>query len=203
MSPLTDSRVAEPNAAVESRRMTEPSRCRVLLVEDNPIDAMRIRQLLARSRRVRFEVESTATLGVAQERVLSGEFNLVLLDLDLPDSLGLETFSAMATVAPQVPVVVLARPADEAQAAAAIPLGAQDVVLKTQLCTDGLVRTIRAALDRHRLVMSLRGQSLTDELTGLLNRRGFTTIAQGHLRLAGRTGQRKLAKPENLNSPSS
>jgi diguanylate cyclase (GGDEF)-like protein len=168
------------------------SRYRVLLVEDNPVDAMRIRQLLARARTATFEVESIATLGLAQERACAGGIDVVLLDLDLPDSLGLTTYASFACVAPHLPVVVLTRATDEALAFDAVQQGAQDLLFKTQLSAESLARAIRCAIERHRLVTSLRGLSLTDELTGLLNRRGFATIAQGHLRLASRTGHRFL-----------
>ncbi len=172
------------------KRAAPRVRYRILLVEDNPVDAMRIRQLLARSRTAAFEVESHPTLAVAQERAAAGGIDLILLDLDLPDSIGLDTYSVLAAAAPQIPIVILSRPADEELAIEAVQAGAQDMVLKPSLSAEGLARAIRCAIERHRVVASLRGLSLTDELTGLLNRRGFTTIAQGHLRLAGRTGNR-------------
>ncbi len=171
-------------------RDRERAKYRILLVEDNPVEAMRIRQLLARTRVIQFEVESVATLTVGQERAVSGEFDLILLDLDLPDSIGLDTYSALSCAVPALPIVTMIRAADEAVALEAVQLGAQDVVIKSHASAEGLARTIRCAIERHRVLSSLRGLSLTDELTGLLNRRGFTTIAQGHLRLASRTGQR-------------
>ncbi len=164
----------------------------VLLVEDNPIDAMRLRQLLARARSSHFAVESVASLHAAQDRLARRGIDLVLLDLNLPDSVGLETYSSLAHVAPALPIIVLTSAAEESIGFEAIQLGAQDLVLKSQASAEGLARLIRCAMERHQLVSSLRGLSLTDELTGLLNRRGFTTIAQGHLRLASRTGQRFL-----------
>ncbi len=164
----------------------------VLLVEDNPIDAMRMRQLLARARSSHFAVESVASLHAAEERLARRGVDLVLLDLNLPDSVGLDTYSSLAHLAPSLPVIVLTSPEDESVGFEAIQLGAQDLVMKSQASAEGLARLIRCAMERHQLVSSLRGLSLTDELTGLLNRRGFTTIAQGHLRLASRTGQRFL-----------
>ncbi len=164
----------------------------VMLVEDNPIDAMRMRQLLARARSSHFVVESVASLHAAQDRLARGGIDFVLLDLNLPDSVGLDTYSSLAQAAPSLPVIVLTGPDDESIGFKAIQLGAQDLVLKSQASAEGLARLIRCAMERHQLVSSLRGLSLTDELTGLLNRRGFTTIAQGHLRLASRTGQRFL-----------
>ena len=194
---LTTTKQAIPHPTLPSARPNivgpggrERPKCRVLLVEDNPVEAMRIRQLLARTHSTQFEVESVATLAVGQERAISGEFDLILLDLDLPDSTGLDTYSAFSCAVPALPVVTMIRAADEAVGLEAVQLGAQDVVIKSHASAEGLARMIRCAIERHRVLSSLRGLSLTDELTGLLNRRGFTTIAQGHLRLASRTGQR-------------
>lgn len=170
---------------------TVPS-VRLLLVEDNPVDAMRLRQLLARARSASFEVESVGTLDQACRRLAADPPDLVLLDLDLPDSIGAETHGAVSCAAPAVPVVVLCRGGDESLGIAAVGHGAQDYIMKQSVSAEGLARVVRCAIERHRVVASLRGMSLTDELTGLLNRRGFSTIAQGHLRLAGRTGQRFL-----------
>lgn len=180
------------------RRWTSPAtvrsspRVRVLLVEDNPVDAMRIRQLLARAKTADFAIDSVGCFLAAVERLSAGTVDLVLLDLDLPDSLGLATFTALTAAAPAVPVVVLCRPTDEVLGVEAVRLGAQDFVFKNSVSAEGLARVARCAIERHRVVASLRGLSLTDELTGLFNRRGFTTLAQGHLRLAGRTGQQFL-----------
>jgi diguanylate cyclase (GGDEF)-like protein len=162
------------------------------LVEDNPIDAMRIRQLLARAKSVVFEVDSVANLDHATRRLSRQTPDLILLDLDLPDSVGPDTYATMACAAPTAPIVVLCRGTDEGLGIASVAQGAQDYVMKQSVSAEGLARSIRCAVERQRVVAALRGLTLTDELTGLLNRRGFTTLAQGHLRLAGRTGQRFL-----------
>lgn len=194
MSPMLTATppLLRPRREADTPRPVPGATHRVLLVEDNPVDAMRIRQLLARSSAARFDVESVATLAEAQHRAATGEPDVILLDLDLPDSLGLASFTALSTSNPEIPIVVLCRGADEALGFEAVRQGAQDLALKAASSADGLARTIRCALERHRLLASLRGMSLTDDLTGLLNRRGFTTITQGHLRLASRTGQRFL-----------
>ncbi len=153
---------------------------------------MRIRQLLARSKAADFTIDSVASFRMAAERLSVGGVDMVLLDLDLPDSLGSATYSALAAVAPAVPVVALVRSTDEALGVEVVRMGAQDFVFKNSVSAEGLARVVRCAIERHRLIASLRGLSLTDELTGLFNRRGFTTLAQGHLRLAGRTGQQFL-----------
>jgi diguanylate cyclase (GGDEF)-like protein len=150
---------------------------------------MRVRQLLARTKGTTFAIDSVATLYAGVERLAAVPFDLILLDLDLPDSLGLDTLTSLAAASPSTPIVVLCRPTDEALGLESVQAGAQDYVLKQSVSAEGLARVVRCAVERHRVVNSLRGLSLTDELTGLFNRRGFTTLAQGHLRLAGRTGQ--------------
>jgi len=165
-------------------------RIRLLLVEDNPVDAMRLRQLLARARSAQFEVDSVSSLDQACRRIAANPPEVILLDLDLPDSIGTETHASIACAAPSIPVIALCRGGDESTGIAAVGQGAQDFLMKQSVSAEGLARAIRCAIERHRVVASLRGLSLTDELTGLLNRRGFTTLVQGHLRLAGRTGHR-------------
>ncbi|MFN0181373.1 MAG: diguanylate cyclase [Gemmatimonadales bacterium] len=181
---------------VLDRRASKPARSvprlRILLVEDNPIDAMRIRQLLARAKSVAFEVDSVANLDHATRHLGRQTPDLILLDLDLPDSVGADTHATMACAAPTIPIIVLCRGADEGLGIASVAQGAQDYVMKHSVSAEGLARSIRCAVERQRVVAALRGLTLTDELTGLLNRRGFTTLAHGHLRLAGRTGQRFL-----------
>lgn len=173
----------------EASAVRSAPRLRLLLVEDNPIDAMRVRQLLSRTKGATFSIDSVASLQAGIERLVTVAFDLVLLDLDLPDSLGLDTVTSLAAASPATPIVVLCRPTDEAVGLEAVQAGAQDYVLKQSVSAEGLARVVRCAVERHRVVNSLRGLSLTDELTGLFNRRGFATLAQGHLRLAGRTGQ--------------
>lgn len=162
---------------------------RILLIEHNPVDAMRLRQLLARARHGCFAVESVANLSAGLERLAAGPVDLVLLDQDLPDSLGGDSLAALLASAPSVPVVVLCRPNEDATGMRSVQAGAQDYAFKHSVSAEGLARLIRCSVERHRVVTSLRGLTLTDELTGLLNRRGFATLAQGHLRLASRTGQ--------------
>lgn len=171
---------------------TATVKLRVLHVEDNPIDAMRARQMLSRARSIKAEVETVPSLSVALERLGQIGFDVVLLDLNLPDSEGLETFSSLSCASPATPVVVLTSAAEEALGMAAVQLGAQDFLLKSHLGPESVARSLRCAVERHRLVRSLRGLSLTDDLTGLLNRRGFTTLAIGHLRLGSRTGSKFL-----------
>lgn len=163
---------------------------RVLLVEDDPADARVFRRYLEGSRRHRFALEHADGIEAALGWLRSQEFALVLLDLGLPDSSGLRTFCRAHQEAPDVPIIVLTGNDDEDLALRAVREGAQDYLVKPELSGPLLVRAIRYALERHAMQRSLLSLSLTDELTGLYNRRGFFTLAEPQLKLARRAGRR-------------
>ena len=112
--------------------------------------------------------------------------DLVLLDLNLPDSPGLGTFERLHQHAPLVPIIILTGIQDEALAASTIQQGAQDYLVKGQVECNALVRSVSNAIERARLQAELRNLSLRDELTGLHNRRGFRALVEQELRHSSR-----------------
>jgi len=138
--------------------MSQVERCpiAVMLVEDSPDDAGLVRMLLERSRAEEFHLVHHARLGPAIEQLGSGGIDLVLLDFALPDSFGLETFRRVHAAAPSVPVIVLTSLDDDEIAATAVREGAQDYLVKRELASSLLVRSIRYALERHRAEEALR-----------------------------------------------
>ena len=98
---------------------------RLLLVEDESHDAAFIQRMLAEWPSARFEVEHCTRLAEALERLTETTFDVVLLDLSLPDSQGLPTFEAVQQHAPGMPIVVLSGFDDEDVALDAVKLGAQ------------------------------------------------------------------------------
>src|SRR5690348_1396490 len=98
----------------------------VLLVEDNRGDARFIREMLSEARATHFEVACADRLGAGLKLLAGGRFDVVLLDLSLPDSHGLDTFRELRAAAPTVPVVVLTGLDDETVALQAVQEGAQD-----------------------------------------------------------------------------
>ena len=80
---------------------------KILLVEDNPGDALLVRVLLEEAGTDRFDVKDVGRLGEAIERLAEEDFSVVLLDLSLPDSQGLDTVEQVRTAAPRAPIVVL------------------------------------------------------------------------------------------------
>jgi len=135
---------------------------RVLLIEDNPGDARLIREFIAESGGRGFEVEWAGRLGAGLERLNTGGIAVVLLDLSLPDSHGIETFLSLHTRFPTVPVVVLSGLADETIAVQAVHEGAQDYLVKGEGDGRLLVRALRYAVERSRIAGELARYS--DEL---------------------------------------
>ncbi|MEY2408817.1 MAG: phosphoserine phosphatase RsbU/P [Verrucomicrobiota bacterium] len=120
----------------------------VLLVEDNPGDARLIREFIRETGSRNFQVECIGRLAGAVARLSEGGIQLVLLDLSLPDSRGLETFQSIHAAAPHVPVIVLTGLNDESLALQAVHEGAQDYLMKGQGDGPLLVRAMRYALER-------------------------------------------------------
>jgi CheY-like chemotaxis protein len=129
---------------------------RLLVVEDNPADADFIHELLPQGRPLNFQIESVPRLSKALTRLERKDIDLVLLDLGLPDSQGLQTFHTLRKAAPDIPVIVLTGNNDQELAVAAVRDGAQDYLVKGRIDGDLLVRAARYALERERLIAELR-----------------------------------------------
>ncbi len=129
---------------------------RLLLIEDNPGDVLLIRECLRDARKGPLLVEDADCLAHGLETLARGATDLVLLDLSLPDSRGLETLAAVRASAPAVPIVVLTGWNDEEIAVRAVREGAQDYLVKGQFDGELLVRAIRYAIERMRAEQSLR-----------------------------------------------
>ncbi|MGH9314122.1 MAG: diguanylate cyclase [Vicinamibacterales bacterium] len=164
----------------------------ILLVEDDAAYLRLAELVLADAARVAeadYRVVTARRLSAGLARLNQGGVDLVLLDLSLPDSQGIATVHAVRAEAPDVPIVVVTSTADERLAAQSLQSGAQDYLIKDEIDARMLARSIRYAMDRHQLQRELVNLSLTDELTGLHNRRGFFTLAERQLKLSRRRGQ--------------
>ncbi len=129
---------------------------KILLVEDNPADADLLAELLEVSVGVQWELVSVEFLHEAIAQLCKQPFDVVLLDLSLPDSRGLETLTRLREVAPDTAMVVMTGLDDEAIALESVRLGAQDYIVKGQITTQLLVRTIRYAIERSQTFQMLR-----------------------------------------------
>ncbi len=122
----------------------------VLLVEDNPADARLVRESLNDVGGGEIVLHHVATLAAAVAYIQKEQVDLLLLDLTLPDSFGLDSVSHMLECAPSLPIVVLSGMADEEMASQAIHLGAQDYLIKGGVDGYRLTRVIRYALERKK-----------------------------------------------------
>ena len=154
-------------------------------------DVRLLRETLVEEGEAPYEFRLAANFVEAQQCLLTGTFDLMLCDLTLPGLAGLATFRRLHEFMPDVPIIVLSALRDEALAVQAVQEGAQDYLVKG-VDLRLLPRAMRYAVERHRLQQSLRNLSLTDELTGLYNRRGFFTLAERQLKFAARAEQGML-----------
>lgn len=133
--------------------MIEPS-TDVLLVEDNPGDADLVRLRLVEGQ-AQANVSCVARLADGLAQLSEKRPSVVLLDLNLPDSQGAETFRKVLEKSPDVPVVILSGQNDEALAIKALHQGVQDYIVKKDITSGGLARAMRYAMERQALLRSL------------------------------------------------
>jgi PAS domain S-box-containing protein len=148
----------------------------ILLVEDNPADVRLIRRMLINAKGFSYSLEHAERLAACLEHLAVEKPDILLLDLMLPDSQGLDTFIKVHTQAPQMPIIVLSNLDDTDLAAQAVRKGAQDYLVKGQVDDNLLARSIRYAIERARteVVRTQAEETLrrrTRELE-LLNRAG-------------------------------
>ncbi|WP_414548026.1 response regulator [Anabaena sp. CCY 0017] len=129
---------------------------KVLLIEDNPGDVFLLQELLQEVTTVEVELQPAEQLFEALECIARDSFDVILLDLSLPDSQGLDTFIRTAHHAKATPIIVLTGLDDETLALRAMQSGAQDYLVKGQVTGDLLVRSMRYAIERQRSENALR-----------------------------------------------
>ena len=125
-------------------------RISVLLIEDNPIHARLIQNLLEESTTSVFDLIPVDRLSTGIERLDSGNIDVVLLDLVLPDSQEMDTLEQVRAAAPEIPIVILTSLDDVTLAAKAVEEGAQDFLIKTETNSRSLTRSIHYAIERTR-----------------------------------------------------
>ena len=129
---------------------------KVLLVEDNPGDARLIQEMLSEAGSGVFAIELVSKLSQGLVCLARGDIDLVLLDLGLPDSQGLDTFSQAYAQSPEVPFVLLTGLEDETLALTTVGQGAQDYLVKGATDTATLLRAIRYATERKKVQEALK-----------------------------------------------
>lgn len=142
------------NSATD-KRLNQPV-VNVLLVEDNLAEARLLQEVLKGTLRSRFNLAHVKRLQAAIAQLQTHSFDVVLLDLTLPDSQGLASLDALIHSAPSLPIVVLTNTNDDELAVEAVRHGAQDYLVKRQMNQEILVRSLRYAIERKQAAEALR-----------------------------------------------
>ena len=132
------------------------SKIRLLLVEGNPGDVRLIMEILKENKKVEFTITNSARLDKSLKLLDEKQFEMILLDLELPDSQGLETFKKVRSHVPGLPIVILSGLKDENLALQAIKEGAQDYLTKSDINSNNLVRIVQYAIERKQAKEDLK-----------------------------------------------
>lgn len=151
----------------------------VLLIEDIPGDAKLIQFRLSETDR-KYNIQTIDRLELACDLLKKSRFDVILLDLGLPDSQGLDTFNKLYEHEKNIPIIILSGINDEKRSMQSVSLGAQDYLAKSFADTQLLIRTINHAIERHKLLCKLK--KAEDEQTRLTIRHQFMAKATHELR---------------------
>ncbi len=130
----------------------------ILVIEDDSGDARLIKEMLSDVRGRNINLQMADRLSKSAEHLSEGNFDIILLDLSLPDSRGLETFVAVYDRAQTVPIIILSGQDDETVAIKAVQAGAQDYLVKGQVDGVLLVRSINYAIERKKMEDKLKNK---------------------------------------------
>lgn len=145
----------------------------LLLIEDNPGDLLLTKRMLEKAEHAKLHVDHADSLSTGIKRAIEGSLDVILSDLNLPDSPWVETFFRLKLQVPEIPIVVLSGFADEEMSHKAIRAGAQDYLIKGQI--DGIIleRSLLYAIERKMTEDTINKLACHDALTGLPSRTLF------------------------------
>jgi PAS domain S-box-containing protein len=129
---------------------------KVLLIEDNKGDALLIRKMLKEVTNTKFKVNHATRLSDGLEYLSNESYDVILLDLALPDSQGIETFNKTNITTPELPIIILTGLSDEEFAINAVGEGAQDYLVKAEVDSRLLDRSIKYAIERNLIEDKLK-----------------------------------------------
>jgi two-component system, cell cycle response regulator len=130
-----------------------PDSIKLLLIEDNPGDARLVQEEL--SGEMSFDITTVGSFSEAVIKITDTAVDIILLDLSLPDSNGIDTFLKLNEHTKNIPIVILSGTKDENLAFKAVSQGAQDYLVKGEIDTRLLIRVIHYAIERHKVYKEL------------------------------------------------
>ncbi len=168
----------------------------VLLIEDNAPYAKLVQHWLSTAAEgFGFQLKWTESLAGGMSRLEQSGFDVILLDLSLPDCTGMETFTQTRARAPKTPILILSSADSEALALQMIQEGAEDYLVKSSCDAEGLIRTVRHAVVRRKSLRSVsHAAARPNRILGVFGSKGgvgATTIA---CTLAAELGQQTEQK---------
>jgi len=170
----------------------EVQKIKVLLAEDNPGGSPFWKKILSEIGDANIEAHHVHQLSDIAKHIGANLPDVIILDLTLPHGKGLVVFLDVYNMAPTVPIIVIIKREDPKLAVKVMQEGAQDCLVKSDIDSYLLGRSMRYAIGRQRHLKELRTFSIIDELTGLYNRRGFLTLSEQQFKMADRTKQSLL-----------
>ena len=165
---------------------------KILIVEDNPVDVFLMKSLLSKGQNFQTHITVEPSLAAGLARIQLDIFDIVILDLSLSDSWGLETLNRVRKINESVPIIVITSHDDEKWGVEALKNGAQDYILKNQLNAVTLKRTIQFAIERESFYQNLKNKADELEILNQINRdtaNKFEAMAMELLRRLSKVAQ--------------
>ncbi len=130
---------------------TKETVIKILLIEDNPGDYLILKKMLKETEYTTFKLTHSLKLKDGLQILQNNKFDVIILDLNLPDSEGLDTFLQILSKHPELPIIILTGLSDEEMGVNAVKQGAQDYLVKGEFNGKLLARSINYAIERKRL----------------------------------------------------
>ncbi len=151
---------------------------RILLIEDDDFDAMHIQRGIADSPELDIVLKRATTLGDGLAMAKTNEFDVLLLDLNLPDQTGRASFIHAHSAVPSLPILVLSGAGDRETALWAVRNGAQDYLLKDRINAPALIRAISHARERSALLARINASARSNNESKARIRQRLVSVAE-------------------------
>lgn len=183
----------------------EPSskQLKLFIIEDNENDIATVRRFLQTSHQ-KMSLDSSTRLKEGIKQIIENEYDLLLLDLSLPDGHGLDALSQLKAKSVQIPIVILTSTNDRVVASIAIRQGAQDYLIKESMTAANLLRSIHYAVERKAVENALETQKSNFHSIVEMSDDGIVVVSmENHMQFMNRAAERYLQtdRSQLINAP--